>query len=123
MRFIVRAGAVEASDGRTEMPQRLGMEVSPGSKSRARLDRGSPGTWETRPSPERKDPVGEPGHQNPGLRVQHGGAAGAKQDVQPGTPAQGDERRGDGWSGVRATWYDLRSGGTRTCGDPAEERR
>ena len=91
---------------------------SPGSESRARAHKDSPGTWETSPSlgrspatgPEPEDPAGEA--HLPNLR-----APGCTESAK----REGNEARGDGRRGVKAS-RSTDTGGELHRRDPQEER-
>ena len=58
--FVVGADVVIMAEGSTEAPRWPGAEVPPGSKSRACVQWGSPGTWEGLPSPRGDRHEGQP---------------------------------------------------------------
>src|SRR3990167_7959090 len=72
------------AEGRMEMPQWLGIEVPPGSESRACTHEGFPGTWETRCVPPPNTGTERPEPNFPGLRRRGRSAAGATQSTRWG---------------------------------------
>ena len=62
------ADVVKKTEGSTEAPRWPGVEVPPGSESRACTQWGSPGTWEGLPPPHETRERGKRVKKTPGLR-------------------------------------------------------
>src|SRR4051794_28326682 len=87
----------------------LPYSVPPGSENRAKAHEGSPGTWETRPSPP-TIPAREPEHQLPGAHGRASRPMGAKRDARVVSPNEGNEVRREGRTGVGAPHITTEAG-------------